>query len=411
VKTFGPLLLVFLFSILLVGCAGISTEAPAAPSAKSVPPSAGNNPASTTEFIYSSNRSSTDTVGGSISGFTVDRQTGSLTPIPGFPLQVRAPGLIVSDPQGRHLFHFENLFSGRGISCDDFKAVLVSDNIDPHSGVLSHADRVTLNDGCPGGMAADPPGKNLYVVTPSDLSNIRVFAIASAGTLKEIPRAVSLDKQSAVTLAMRPDGKFVYATSGSGLGPGVMVLARDETTGGLVLRQTVQTAMELRNIAVSSDGTFVITTGTEYDFHTGFTHGEVRVFRTSLSGELVLQSILKYDHEPSGVEIDPSGKFAAITSFESVDILPGEITIYHLDAATGSLTPAGPPLAVGHMPSEVRFADEGKFIYSIISNDGLLAGFSFDKNSGSVTPLPQSPFKIEDFPAAFTIVRPEKGGN
>jgi len=73
--------------------------------------------------------------------------------------------------------------------------------------------------------------------------------------------------------------------------------------------------------------------------------------------------------------------------------------------------PAGPPLAVGHMPSELRFADDGKFIYSIIGNDGLLAGFSFDKSSGSVTPLSQSPFKIEDFPAAFTIVRPEKGSN
>jgi 6-phosphogluconolactonase (cycloisomerase 2 family) len=405
VKTFGPLPLVFLFSILLVGCAGIS---PQAPSAKPVPPSAGNNPADPAEFIYSGNRSFTDSLGGSISGFTVDRQTGSLTPIPGPPLQVQAPGRMVSDPQGRHLFHFENLFSGRGVSCGDFKAVLVSDNIDPDSGALSHADRLTLNDGCPGGMAVDPAGKNLYVVTPSDLSDIRVFAIASAGTLNEIPRAVSLDNQSAAALAMRPDGKFVYATGGSGLGPGVMVLARDETTGGLALRQTVLTAMEPLNIAVSSDGTFVITTGSEYDFHTGFTHGEVSVFRASLSGELVLQSVLKYDHEPFGVEIDPSGRFAAITSFESVDILPGEITIYHLDAATGSLTPAGPPLAVGHMPCEVRFADEGKFLYSIIANDGLLAGFSFDKNSGSVTPLPQSPFKLEAFPASFTIVRPEK---
>jgi len=405
VKTFGPLPLVFLFSILLVGCAGIG---PQAPSAKPVPPGAGNNPAGPTEFIYSGNRSFTDTLGGSISGFTVDRQTGSLTPIPGPPLQARAPGLIVSDPQGRHLFHFENLFSARGLSCGDSNAVLVSDNIDPDSGALSHADRLTLNDGCPGGMAVDPQGKNLYVVTPSDLSDIRVFAIAAAGTLSEIPGAVSLDNQSAETLAMRPDGKFVYATGGSGLGPGVMVLARDETTGGLALRQTVLTAMALVNIAVSSDGTFVITTGSEYDFHTGFTHGEVRVFRASLSGELVLQSVLKYDHEPFGVEIDPSGRFAAIASFESVDILPGEITIYHLDAATGSLTPAGPPLAVGHMPIEVRFADEGKFIYSIIANDGLLAGFSFDKNSGSVTPLPQSPFKVADFPASFTIVRPEK---
>jgi 6-phosphogluconolactonase (cycloisomerase 2 family) len=410
VKTFGPFLLfVFLFSILMVGCAGISTETPATPSEK--PPGADNNPASTTEFIYSSNRSSTDTVGGSISGFTVDRQTGSLTPIPGSPLQARAPGLIVSDPQGRHLFHFENLISGRGISCGDFEAVLVSDNIDPDSGALSHADSVTLNDGCPGGMVVDPPGKNLYVVTPSDLSNIRVFAIASAGTLQEIPRAVSLDNQSAETLAMRPDGKFVYATGGSGAGPGVMVLARDETTGGLALRQTVPTDMEFLEIAVSSDGAFVITTGTEYDFHSGLTHGEVSVFRASVSGELVLQSTLKYDHEPSGVEIDPSGKFAAITSFESVDILPGEITIYHLDPATGSLMPAGPPLAVGHMPSELRFADDGKFIYSIIGNDGLLAGFSFDKSSGSVTPLSQSPVKIEDLPAAFTIVRPQKGSN
>ena len=407
-KTFGPfLLLVFLFPILLVGCAGISPEAPAAPST----PPGGNNPASTTEFIYSSNRSSTNIVGGSISGFTVDRQTGSLTPIPGSPLQARGPGLIVSDPQGRHLFHFENLFAARGLSCGDFQAVLVSDNIDPDSGALSHADSVTLNDGCPGGMVIDPPGKNLYVVTPSDLSNIRVFAIAPAGTLTEIPRAASLDNQIAGALAMRPDGKFVYATGGSLFGPSVMVLARDETTGGLALHQTVLTDLDFGGITVSSDGRFVITTGIEYDFHTGFTHGEVEVFRASVSGELALLFTLKYDHEPASVEIDPSGKFAAITSFKSVDILPGEITIYHLDADSGSLTPAGPPLAVGHMPTELRFSDEGKFMYSVMANDGLLDGFSFDKNSGSVTLLPQSPFKTEDFPAAFTIVRPTKGSN
>ena len=404
-KTFGSfLLLVFLFSILLVGCAGISPEAPAANPA---PPSAGNNPASTTEFIYSTNRSSTDPVGGSISGFTVDRQSGSLTPIPGVPLQARGPALIVSDPQGRHLFHYEDIFSARGLSCGDFQSVLVSDNIDPHSGALSPADSVTLNDNCPGGMAIDPQGKNLYVVTPSDLSNIRVFAISAAGTLQEIPGAVSLNKQSAFALAISPDGKFVYATGGSFSGPGVMVLARDETTGGLALRQTAQTAMELGDIAVSPDGAFVITTGTEYDFRTGFTHGEVTVFRASLSGELVLQSTLQYDHVPSGVAIDPSGKFVAITSFESVDILPGEITIYRLDAAAGSLMPVGPPLAVGHMPSEVRFTDKGKFLYSVISNDGLLAGFSFDENSGSLAPLAQSPFHMEDFPRTFTIVRPE----
>lgn len=401
-KTFGSsLLFVFLFSILLAGCAGIRPEAPAANPA---PPGSGNNPASTTQFIYSTNRS-TDPLGGSISAFTLDRQSGSLAPVPGFPLQVQAPGLIAGDQQGRHLFHFENLISGRGISCDDFQAVLVSDNIDPHTGALSHGDRVTLNDGCPGNMVVDPPGKNLYVVTPSDLSNIRGFVIGSGGTLQEIPGAVSLDKQDAFTLVMRPDGKFVYATGGSLLGPGVMVLARDETTGKLALRQTVQTAMELINIAVSSDGAFVITTGIEYDFHTGLTHGEVNVFNAALSGELVLQSTLKYDHEPYGVAIDPSGKFVAITSFEDVDILPGEITIYHLNA--GSLTQAGAPLAVGHMPTEITFAGEGKFIYSIIGNDGLLAGFAFDENSGSMAPLPQSPFKIGVFPAAFTIVQPE----
>ena len=406
-KTFGSfLLLVLLFSILLMGCAGISPEAP-----KANPAPSGNNPASTTQFIYSSNRSFTDPVGGSISGFTLDQQSGSLTPIPGSTLQARGPALIVSDPQGRHLFHYENIFTARGLSCGEFQSVLVSDNIDPHSGALSHADSVTLNDNCPGGMAVDPSGKNLYVVTPSDLSNIRGFAIGAEGTLTEIPGAISLDKQSASALAISPDGKFVCVTGGSNLGPNVMVLARDETTGRLALRQTVQTDMESVDIAVSSDGTFVITTGSQYDLRTAMIHGEVRVFRASLSGELVLQSTLPYDHEPFGVAIDPSGQFVAITSFEDVDIMPGEITIYRLDAGSGSLTPVGSPLPVGHMPGEVRFADEGKFLYSIIGNDGLLAGFSFDKNSGSIAPLPQSPFKMEDFPGTFTIVSQKKGGN
>jgi len=404
VKTFGPfLLLIFLFSILLVGCAGIRPEAPALPST--------GNPASTTQFIYSTNRNSTDPVGGSISGFAIDRQSGSLTPIPGVPLPARSPALILSDPQGHHLFHYENIFAARGLSCGEFQSVLVSDNIDPHSGALSPADSVTLNDNCPGGMAVDPQGKNLYVVTPSDLSNIRVFAIGSDGTLKEVPGAVSLDKQGAFTLALSPDGKFVYATGGSSLGPNVMVLARDETTGRLVLCQTVQIAMDSIGITVSSDGAFVITTGSQYDFRTAMIHGEVRVFRASSSGELVLQSTLPYDHEPFGVAIDPSGRFVAITSFKDVDIMPGEITIYRLDAATGSLTPVGAPLAVGHRPSEIRFVDDGRFIYSIISNDGLLAGFSFDKNSGSVAPLPQSPFKMEGFPGTFTIVNQKKVGN
>jgi len=85
--------------------------------------------------------------------------------------------------------------------------------------------------------------------------------------------------------------------------------------------------------------------------------------------------------------IDPSGKFVLVADSGNNNLTP-----YTIDSA-GSLT-AGTPVFLGEtnsQPSAIAVDPAGKFVFVGIFNQRV-AGFALDTNTGSLQPMPGSPF-------------------
>jgi 6-phosphogluconolactonase (cycloisomerase 2 family) len=95
---------------------------------------------------------------------------------------------------------------------------------------------------------------------------------------------------------------------------------------------------------------------------------------------------------PSAVEVHPSGKFVYVVSKT-----PDRITGFHLDAASGMLTPVpGSPFpSEAHSPFALTFHPSGKFAYVAARFAGVGA-YRVDEKTGALTSLPGSPFKAQE---------------
>jgi hypothetical protein len=67
----------------------------------------------------------------------------------------------------------------------------------------------------------------------------------------------------------------------------------------------------------------------------------------------------------------------------------------------------GTPTAAGNAPLDVKFGLQGKLVYSVATGDNSIAGFMFDRSSGSLIQVPGSPFKAGDTPIELTVAKPK----
>ena len=99
------------------------------------------------------------------------------------------------------------------------------------------------------------------------------------------------------------------------------------------------------------------------------------------------------------VTIDPTGEFAYVAnvSFDA----PGRVSAYSINATTGALTPvAGSPFATLTGTTRIVIDPQGAFLYVACNGGpthfGGLLGYSINRSTGALTPLPGSPFSPPD---------------
>lgn len=365
------------------------------------------NQARNTEFVYVANLGSVSNPGGTISGFAVDQQTGKLAPVPGSPFpEGDSPIGITSDPDGRHVFVIDKRSPLGGPFCRHVQGILLSENIEP-SGRLRLAETITLDGMCPSGLAVDPDGKTLYVTEATEGSTgmlngseIQAFAIQQNGTLKEIdgsPFAVPL---GAGSLTIHPGGKLLYAVTGTD-GEGIVVFDRDLETGRLGSARPVASRLESHMAIVPSGKLMIAVNGNIIDQITLFS---IDPAAGGLTPQPPMASSL-----PWAVSVEPSGEFAAL-AVASPDFpgFPGKIEIFRIDESTSSMSQFpvfSSPAGKGTF--DAKFDPQGKFVYSVATNDNTVMGFAFDRSAGSLVPVPDSAFKTGDAPIELTIARPK----
>jgi 6-phosphogluconolactonase len=129
---------------------------------------------------------------------------------------------------------------------------------------------------------------------------------------------------------------------------------------------------------------------------------------TSGALKKVKGSPFKAGHYPYGVAVDPSGKFVYVTNS---DVNPsqssggsGNISAYTVDATSGALKKVkGSPFAAGSNPYGVAVGPTGKFVYVTNLGSKNVSAFRISATSGALTQVEGSPFEADDRPDAVAI--------
>ena len=304
-------------------------------------------------------------------------------------------------------------------------------------------------------QATDPAGKFLYVLNTSAATVSAFTASASTGALMPVAGSPFPTSAGSSGLVVEPTGRFVYVGGSSGAD----AYSIDPTTGTLTLiagspfrgppGSTVVCglfclasekflwypqwtsvgigvnafAIDAMTGALTSIGPVGATADTAGGDHAAFdpAHGffyldnisDVQEYTVNaLTGALTYVTTMQ---PPSPafwtyITLDPTGKFAYLPLGTSDVTAASNISVYAVDATTGTLSPlSSNTIAAGVDAGVVVFDLTGKFVY--IGNSGALgiptsiSAYAINPTTGALTPVPGSPFPTAVNPANISVTK------
>jgi len=117
------------------------------------------------------------------------------------------------------------------------------------------------------------------------------------------------------------------------------------------------------------------------------------------TGQLRFLDYLPLGKSTPEVVLDPSGRFVLATS-QSID----RVYVFRLNPANGELSkvPGSPFDVKGRAPFSIVFHPSGRFLYIAHRYAGVGA-YTFDSETGAVTPLPDSPYPAQSHPRSVVL--------
>ena len=266
-------------------------------------------------------------------------------------------------------------------------------------GGISNALTFTINSGAvdPQSIAVDPAGKFAYVASEGcDAEGyVSMYTInPTTGALASIGPPVPSNDEFTDSVTVDPSGKFAYVASsgdvwdidfGSVLAYTINPTtgALTSTTGGLIGTGINGTPEFFNSMAVDPSGKFAYAADGGA-FPAGSLGGDSSVSMytiNSSTGALTSIGMIAAGTGPASVAVDPAGKFAYVTNFESNDV-----SMYSIDATTGALASIG-TIAAGTGPVSVAVDPAGKFAYVAnwtYDTQGSVSMYTIDATTGAL---------------------------
>jgi beta-lactam-binding protein with PASTA domain len=398
-----------------VAAGTVISESPAA--ATNVPPGSPVNlilstGAPTPSFAYVGNSE------GTVSAFARNTTNGALTPlspativaIPSSPNPARLQGLAI-DPSGRFLYVSGN-YDDNGLTTGGIFAFVINNN-GSLSAVPDSPFAVTVG---PAAISFDAAGNHIYVANNGD-DNVSGFTIdPGTGALTPLQYSPYSTEVAAGTVSLVRVGDTLYADTA------------DNDNNSIVAFTIVAGPETLAS--QGPEAPFAMYTNPSSLFANP--SGSVLFALTQIPPANTSYELLAYDIDSSSgaltpftnnpllstssdiATLDPSGQFLfLINQSTGVEVHP----INALTGTIGSAT-AGSPFATSPNqsnanPVSVNFDATGKTVYVVnggvqslsggASSGGGIAEFTFDNNSGQLTPVTGSPVTAGDNPVAIAI--------
>jgi 6-phosphogluconolactonase (cycloisomerase 2 family) len=287
---------------------------------------------------------------GSVAAFAVDATSGALTPRGAVVNEIGGAfglGLCVDvaiSPDGKHVYA-----AGFG---NDAIAILARDAA---TGALSYVGAVTNEDLLPtggldgaSGVIVSPDGLHVYATAGLSDAVVAFARDADTGALTFVETvAGDPNLDGAVDLAASPSGAFVYVISQGPQGDALLTYQRDETTGALALFDTEEQTPGVveglgapNSLAVSPDGRFVYVVSGLTGVPTPVA-SQLSIFERSAADDTLSQVTLYEDDVggvdgisyPFGIALSADGAWVFVTGASD-----DAVAVFARDPESGLLT-------------------------------------------------------------------------
>jgi 6-phosphogluconolactonase len=316
--------------------------------------------------------------------------TGEVTPLgtDGLAAETENPSFLAVHPNQRFLYAVNEVSRYEGAAAGSVSAF----SIDRATGTLTLLNRVSSRGGSPCHLELDRSGKWLFVANYGG-GSVAAFPVQGDGKLGEASAffqhagsSVNKARQSGPhghATVVSPDNKFVLAAD---LGLDKILTYRiDAAKGGLVPADPPFSAIKPgsgpRHLAFRPDGKFAYVLNEMLSSVGAYAYDAGRGSLRELQTVSTLPEGFSADNSGAEIVSHPTGKFL-YTSNRGHD----SIAMFRIDAAKGTLTAAGHVSTQGKTPRGFGIDPSGSFLVAGNQNSGTVVMFRIDPATGGLTP-------------------------
>ena len=357
---------------------------------------------------------------GGISAYSIDSQSGSLTPVPGSPYaDAGLPWSLAIDPKARFAY-----VANRG--SDTIGAYTIDEAtgaLRPVAGSPFPQDPA-LNSELPVSLAVDPAGKFLFVAN-YNTQTVRAYQInQTTGALTQAPGSPFPAEINPQSVTVDLSGRFVYVANGYHNSNGtISAYSVDQNTGSLtpVSGSPFTVPIDQSKSTFPGPGTMPrsvtvhgTSSGQQALYVADSFQNDIWAYDIdAATGTLALTTASPYSvpGSPFSLMAQTGGQFIYASNQNPNNPSTGSVAGYSIDAFTGFLTAIpGSPVVAGPVPVSVAVEPAGRFVYtanqgSYMNNyAGTVSAYSTDAHSGALTPVPGSPFAVGQEPTSVTVI-------
>jgi 6-phosphogluconolactonase len=345
-------------------------------------------------FAYVANSGSPS----SISGYTLS-PNGTLTPVPGSPFAAGTGGnpdtnSVAIDPFGNFVY-----------ATNENDDTISAWRIDPSTGGLVQVPGSPFAAAGAGfhhanSVKVHPSGRFLYVPIERD-HTIFAYAInSSTGALTPLPGSpfpITGATGANDSIALDPSGHFLYVTNNQA-GGHVFAFTIDPGTGALAMiaGSPFSAGDNPDSVIVDPSGRFV--------YAGNFISEDISAYSiNSSTGALTPIGTFAAGGSADEVTVDPSRRFL-YTANDGMNIGPPGVGAFRINQSTGALTTiTGSPFAAGAEPSGVTVDPTGRFLLVANESSNDVSSFIIDPSTGALTAVAGSPFAAGSEPVKIAI--------
>ena len=358
------------------------------------PYAAGTRPTSVTvdpsgKFLYVANMDSSN-----VSAYTIDGATGALTTVMGSPFASgQGPASVAIDPSGR--FAYVNNEDDDANGPGDISGY----TINATNGALTPiAGSPFLGGSGAFAVAVAPSGEFGYVLGDVSPEQITVFSInATTGAPTKVAGSpFTIGGNLAFSMVIAPSGKFIYVLEGTFGGNDIVAVSVDATTGALkpVTGSPFAAGDNPISATVDPKGTLLYLTN----------HGstppdaganEVWTYTIAENGSLTVLNKARTQQGPASVALGGGSASVTYTPKFAYAANNGSnnVSAYTINTSTGALTSiTGSPFNAGMFPVFVTTDPLGKFAYVANNSSNNVSAYTINASTGFLTPVTKSPF-------------------